>query len=436
MKRLLVGLLIVTLLSSLLFGLRGVSFAQKVTITFWHILTGVTGNVAEEIVDKFNKTNPRIKVEVTRVPSVNVADISKLMAAIAAGVGPDIYYIDRFTVAQRAYEGILEPLDSLLKEIGWEHPEKEYISYVWKEVLWDNKVYAIPFDTDLRCLFYRKDHFKEVGLNSEVPPKSIKELDTFAEKLTKRDDKGNLIRVGFIPWQGQGSVYTWSVVYGAKWYDAKTKKLVVNNPTMVKVLEWYRSYVDKYKGLLDFTAGFGSQALDPFIAGKLSMIVDTQGRVALIRQFGPNIDYGVTSIPSPSGITRPGHGTWAGGWSVAIPKGSKHPKEALEFARYFCGPEGTILFARGAGGIPPNIEAYRSLRKDPPEPKNIWKVFFDIFPYGTTRPSLPIWGLMWPEQHAVRDYVIYGKKTPKQALDDLVAKCQPELDKIFEKMKK
>lgn len=40
------------------------------------------------------------------------------MTAIAGGTGPDVYYLDRFTVAQRAYYEQLEPLDKYLEELG------------------------------------------------------------------------------------------------------------------------------------------------------------------------------------------------------------------------------------------------------------------------------------------------------------------------------
>lgn len=406
-------------------ALSPVSADDVTTITYWHTSTGWGGTVQDEMVANFNKTHPHIKVEVVRVPSIHVADISKLLAAITAGVGPDVYFVDRFTVAQRAHEGILMPLDSYFERFAID-PAEKYLDFVLPECEWQGQMYAVPFDTDLRALYYRKDHFREVGLDPDRFPVTIEELDQYADKLTQVDARGRLQRVGFVPWLGQGSVFTWSVVWGAEWYNPETGKIVANNPTLVSVLEWYRRYVERYPDLLTFVGSFGEEALDPFLTGQVSMVVQGDWNIGFINTFKPDLEYGYGPIPRPAEFDEPA--TWSGGWAMGIPQGSRHPEEAFEFMMYMTGYEGSKVWTEKTTHLPINRKVFETtpLRDDPS-----YVGFMDLLPYSTTRPPLPVWGLMWPEQHAVRDYVIYGQKEPRQALDDMVEMCQRELDALL-----
>ena len=85
--------------------------------------------------------------------------------------------------------------------------------------------------------------------------------------------------MGFVPIYGQGWLYLWSwqeedgeVVMSA---DGRTCTLA--NPQTVKALTALVSWYDALGGVdavNSFAGGFGSEAQDPFIQGKLAMKVD------------------------------------------------------------------------------------------------------------------------------------------------------------------
>ena len=396
-------------------------------ISFWHTLTGLQGDFLDQTVALFNESQSDIFAVSTRVPTTNVADVSKLMASIAAGVGPDVFFVDRNTVSQRAYEGVIQDLEPYLNEIGWEDPESEYLSFVWPEVLWQDKVYALPFEADMRVMFYRADHFEAAGLDPDDPPKTLEELDQIAETLTATDAEGRLKRVGFVPWYGQASVYTWGPVYGASWFDFETKQLTANSPKMVDAVTRYAEYMDKYPGIVRFASGFGRGETDPFVSGLLSIIFNTDKYIAFINEYGPSVDYRVAPMPRPAELADEPV-AWSGGFALSIPAGAKSPGAAMEFIRFMTGPEGQKYFCERNTSFPTNKIAFEttSLRDNPEH-----QVFFDLLPHTQIRPAIPIWGKLWPAQHAVRDDVINGIKTPKEALDEMVALIQPDIDYIF-----
>ena len=61
----------------------------------------------------------------------------------------------------------------------------------------DGEIYGYPIRANSIQLVYNKKMFREAGLDPEKPPKTFEELAEYAEKLTKRDDNGNVLVYGY-----------------------------------------------------------------------------------------------------------------------------------------------------------------------------------------------------------------------------------------------
>ena len=83
--------------------------ADAVAVKFWTSHTPPDSDALANIVNAFNTANPDICVTMTIVPGAET-DVAKLLTAIRGGVAPDVYLVDRFTVPQRAAEGVLAEL--------------------------------------------------------------------------------------------------------------------------------------------------------------------------------------------------------------------------------------------------------------------------------------------------------------------------------------
>jgi multiple sugar transport system substrate-binding protein len=73
-------------------------------------------------------------------------DIAKLLTAIRGGVAPDVYMADRFTVPERANQGVLDELPADAAALS-----SQYLPFAWAETQFKGKTYALPFDTDARA---------------------------------------------------------------------------------------------------------------------------------------------------------------------------------------------------------------------------------------------------------------------------------------------
>ncbi len=423
------------LLSALLLGVFGIfAYASEpVQVTFWHcIVDKVSKSAIEEAVAKFNSTHKDIHVKVVLVPG-HETEVTKLMTAVAAGTGPDVYYLDRFTVAQRAHFGVLEPLQDYLEELGVDIPalKAKFFDFTIKEATYKGKLYALPWDTDARVLYYNKTLFKKAGLDPNKPPTTIKELDEYAAKLTMI--KGNrVLQIGFVPWRGQGWHYTWGWAFGGKFYDPATKKLVfADDPKILAALKWEVGYAKKY-GIKNIDAFFssyrgGSVPVDPFMISKEAMRVDGNWLISQLDAFAPKgFEYGIAPIPYPEGGEK--NSTWAGGWSLVIPKGAKHPKEAAKFLVWMV-THGEEIYAEKTSHFAALKAATEALAKKDPRQK----LFYDLFsgPNAHCRPVIPVGALLWDKLTEAWNDAIYGKKTPEQALRDAQNEVQQALDKAF-----
>jgi len=96
-------------------GEGGGTPANPEKVLYWTSMTPPDSITLKEMVDTYNKTHPGVVVEFVQVPG-SETDVAKLMTAVRGGTGPDVYQLDRFTVAQRAAAGVLEDLTAIVQK--------------------------------------------------------------------------------------------------------------------------------------------------------------------------------------------------------------------------------------------------------------------------------------------------------------------------------
>lgn len=416
-----------TLSLVLLVGRVAIS-AEKIIIDFWQPFGEIPGETIEVMVKQYNAAYPAVEVKVTFAPGVTAAGTNpKLLAAIAGGTPPDVVIHDGSSFTTWVAQGASTAIDDLVKQAGI--VKEDYFPFSWEKVNFEGRIWGLPFDTDVRALYYNKDMFSEAGLDPEKPPRSIEDLDRYADKLTKYGPAKKLERFGILPWGGNWFLCGWAWSFGAKLFDPKTNKIALNHPKMVEALDWEVAYAKKYgiQTISAFASGWGGGAQNPFISGKVAMDVTGDWVLADIRRYGPQIKFGLAIVPYPSGGEAT---TWSGGFVFAIPRGSKHLKEAWKFMSFMAGPYGQYVYNKLTTHIPTNILAALdpAFTADPEH-----KFFIDLLPVSHTEPVIPEWALGWDEMIAANDAAINLKKTAKQALDEANAKVQAEIDKRLKK---
>ena len=389
----------------------------------------------QKAAQEFEQKNPKYKVKVEVVPG-SETDIAKLMTAVRSGAGPDIAVIDRFTVAQRAATGLLVDLTPLIAKEG-KDVSQEYSEGPWQEVLYQKKVYALPTNTDARVLFYNKKLLEEAGIdvNEFDPargPMDPKRFQEIAFKLNQTDSSGAYTRIGFVPWLEQGWGYTWGYALGGNFFDFANCKVTATDPGVVKgyqfLYDWAKALgPQKAKTFVDTywqwpSVGTLPDAQMPFFTGRVAFVITGNWVFATMKNVAPNLDYGVTYIPAPNGLKT----TWSGGWSVAIPQGTKNLDAAYELLRFVAGEEGQRLLVKYATSLPTNKALLADKDLFAPE----YSLFLSLLPISKSRPPVPVGALYWDKLKDAEEAVIANSQSPEDALKTVVDEVQPQMDRF------
>ena len=404
--------------------------AAQATVEWWDSQTGGDEEITKKMIDTFQQKNPDIKINRTYVAQEQGTQANqKLLTAIAGGNPPDVYKFDRFIVAQFAAQDFLTDLTDMASKAGVK--QDDYWPFAWEEANYKGKLYALPYDTDTRALWYNKDIFKEVGLDPEKGPQNIQELADMSNKLTKKDANGKISRFGFNPISDQAWGYTYGFAWKGVFQDPSTKKITTANPQVVESMKW----------LADFAKSIGTDQLDAFNAacagsncndannyfytGQSAMVISGDWVVGQTKKFKPDVKYGVVPFPGPDGPAP--YASWAGGWSWVIPKGAKNTEAAFKVINWVCGPEGQDIFNKATYHIPTNKKTAADpfYSQDP-----LHKVFMDLLPVSHTRPPIPAGSLLWDELVKARDAIWHGTTPPEDALKAVDDKVNAELEKL------
>lgn len=383
----------------------------KTVVNFWSFWGSETRRpIIDKIVKDFNNSQDKIVVKHTFLPWGDIW--TKNLASVAAGNPADVVINDINTVAQRAKNNQAEDLSKYVDDSF----KNQFYPHLWQTVLYKDKPYGIPFNTDTRLLFYNKTAFKEAGLDPNKPPQTWKELEEYAKKLDKKN--GNRYeRIGFYPLWGSIGASSWmaSADGGKGFID--NGKLNINTPQKVKALEWLQGWKDRLgdKTVQSFQADFGSQQANPFIAGKVAMWADVGTFYTQIRDYGKNMDFGVAQIPAYDEQSK--HWADGGGFVAEVPKGAKHPKEAMEFIKYLTGEKAQKYWAlKNYDNVANKKGAEAAANELSGQAKDVYQMSVDNLKVTNLFPT-PV---EYPDyQNRINPYidnVMLGKTSPEKAL--------------------
>jgi multiple sugar transport system substrate-binding protein len=387
-------------------------------VTFWTAFTDPDLAVLKSMVDTYNAQATDHQVELVQQPPAGVTDTTKLMTAVRGGTGPDIYHLDRFIVAQRAADGLIQDLSvfpDAVEYIG------NYLEFAKAEATYNGAPYALPFDTDTRALYYNKTMLASVGVDPEEfdrsnGPVTWERVAEVAAMLDVKDSNGNYTQMGFVPWVNQGWHYTYGFSWQGTFYDPAACKVTPDDPKIVEAFQWVQDYCNA-RGA-DAVSAFGSPSMadgfpsqqHPFILDTLAMQITGDWVISQLAQYSPDKDYGITWMPVPAALASApattdaaaspvaaGGGastTWAGGWSVVIPDGAKNSEDAWTFMKWFAGAEGQAIYVKGTSHLP----TWSALLNDD-SLFDEGHAFFakDLLPTAKSRPALPVGAKYWDE---------------------------------------
>ena len=323
----------------------GVARAEKTTLTLWvgsWICQDIPGeDQAYRLEKEFEAEYPNVDVKVVSVPWVGMLD--KFMLAARTGDLPDLMCTESFLGWTQLFAsyGHMMDLTDLMKETG----ENTFFSAVLEGQLYEGRYYSIPYRNSTRAFVYNKDMFEAAGLDPDKPPQTWAQVRENALKLTKdKNGDGVIDQWGFgYPTARFTTVapeYVRAVMrsWGADILNKDMTQCTIDTPEAIEAIRFYTDLVTKDKVVTpdiinysddDDWQSFGNQAQAMAMVGPWA--VETYDKSY------PDVNYGVTTIPSnEEGVTGQ-FGLVHMGWMVSAH--TKHKKEAFDLIKYTLRPE-------------------------------------------------------------------------------------------------
>jgi ABC-type glycerol-3-phosphate transport system substrate-binding protein len=338
------------------------AFAQDtVTLKFWDNQQTESGlsQYQQAAVDRFEKENPGIKVEVTTVPYPEYQQ--RLLTAVQGGNAPDVATLDQIWVGAFAKAGAVLPLDDLAKTAGIK-PDT-FFKGAWDSANYDGKLWGIPFNVDVWSFtYYNNKLFQDAG----VDPQTLSTWDGFkaaAEKLTGNGKYG----IGLFAGKGEDTV----VVLDSYIFSNGGKVLnddgscALTSPEAVGALKYLQTLVP-----------YAPAGLNNANSGNMRELFLNQ---SLATEFWPaleqptlqksSLDWDFIPGTAPEGKTPVG--TY-GGWNLAIFASSQHQDAAWKFIQFLTREDvnGDVVDL-----IPANVKAAQAfLEKNRKSPDKIMQL--------------------------------------------------------------
>ena len=358
-----------------------------------------------------------VNVEFAEYPSPDPQYNNKLITDLKAGVAPDVVFVDAFFIGQFAEAGFLVDLTDRVN--AW--PDwQQYYKAMKDMVSWKGRVYALPYETDIRPLYYRRDILEAAGViapGEDWQPRSWDEILEAARKIRQnlptfegKEVRPIAIEMGSkieeaTPMQGFYMLLmgTWPPYNHI--FDFEQGKFIARSPQLKRAFEFlYTIYVKEPELAVPAEVWFGASPIDEVHAmfiGKhpeiiTAMLITWQGVWFDManpehKWYFPERDQkvGVAKMPGSGDPGSPEFITVSGGWSVAISANAKDVDLAWEFLKAVFSKEMTVQrMIAFPGGLPPRKDVVEDpLFKARMDPYTLWAA--ELLPFTTFRPSHP-----------------------------------------------
>lgn len=298
-------------------------YANRETLVFNHQWQrGAVGfREVNDVITKFNESEEAKRLNVAvKGNGINFWDYwDKTDLSLHGGTGPDIYLhtVQNLAVREK-YNLNLNEMYQKDVDAGKESLNAATLFYPnqladLQRFTEGDGLYGWPFSATVRAIYYNKKMFQEAGISTSEFPRTWAEIDELSRRMTTYNTPGvessGYKVVGFDPFTGEGQyIHTWGWLAGHNFWGEDERGRPVprlNDPTLATNLEkiincYVRKDAQARTNLKNFMLQFGATGKEPFISGKLGMVVGNEGLNARLEQAGEELgfEWGVFKLPT------------------------------------------------------------------------------------------------------------------------------------------
>lgn len=358
----------------------------------------------DEIINGFEEETG-VKVSFEQIPWANRDQ--KILTALVAGNGPDVFYAIPDQMPQYAEEGMLLDITSYLDDNDME----DFVDSAMLGVTWKDKIYGLPILQSAETFFYNVDVVEAIGEDPENLPTTWEEFEDWAKKAEEK---------GFYATSFQGGGSMNNTLYGYLWQaggDVVTQdgEVLINSPEGVETFEFIKEMYDNKWIPEDSITALDHNGL--WDSGKILAINGSGASISRFLDLGQNV-----ALAPP--LTNKEQATYGTTGMFVVPVSTKNQDASVEFLKYMTNAENQRSFNATTQYIPTRESA-----KDIYDDNEFMAQLASYSEYA--RP-----GVIHPEGRSIMPFIqaelqamLEGNKTPQEAADVAAEAIEAEINK-------
>ncbi len=365
------GIIFIVFVTILLFlrNVGGGTGNAQASLEFWGVYDDRQTLTA--LINAFKGAEPGIKVNYRQF---SYADYEKsLIDALASGTGPDLIMIDNTWLAK--HRDILSPMPATsgsktVQFFTLSDFQKQFVDVVSKDLVYQDKIYAIPLYVDTLALFYNKDMFNTAGITA--PPKTWEDFNNDVELLTKFDTKDNIIQAGAAMGTARNVNRSSDILSelmiqnGTKMTNETNTAATFTrsvNSTLVgeNALQYYTDFANPAKKVYTWNDD-QHYSIDAFVEGSLAMMFNYSHQIPVVQGRFNRLNFGIAPVPQFSELNTKNFASY---WAVGVSAQSKNQNAAWRFLNYLGSHDGSLAYVTAASRPSARRDIIDVQRNDP-----------------------------------------------------------------------
>ncbi|MGW3581845.1 extracellular solute-binding protein [Streptomyces rubiginosohelvolus] len=294
-----------------------------------------SGGVRQQLIAEWNRQHedePALRAQLVELPGGADQQRSQLLGALQSGSAAyDLVNLDVTWIPEFAEAGLIQALP------GPDVEDPDVIPEVLSTTRWKSRTYALPFNTDVGLLYYRKDLIEQSGINENRRPTgdwSWQNLYDSIATLGSAQPDGDEPEKG---WTTQLAPYEGLTVNVMDAFAAADVQLAsadgrytATPDTLKKGLKEFLTHVDDNRTLRPRALTSNEDAtLDDFAQGRVAYMRNWPYAFGALQSRLAPEQYAVVPLPGRSVL---------GGQNLAVPVASPRSAAARELLAFLTGP--------------------------------------------------------------------------------------------------